>query len=305
TRRIVGRDELGPDAWALAQKLADEDNRLVVTAAPAPGQETAEVVHEALIRNWPALVDWVNRDRAFQSWLRQLKPRVDEWRANPSDEGALLRGGPLAVAEDWVGRRGGEVNEEERAIIAASVALRDAEKRRADDDLKREHARLSEMAAAQANTARAQRRARWALGAIAGVVVAGIGLFAWQYQTDSNKLKEGQDNLAEAQAAYDVSQKDLHKQQAAASELQRSLEAKQLELKHQHANLLGELASVQWGQGNPDAALRFAAKGAEDDLALPAKSVAASASTAALSAAVAQAQWRLAFKTGEGAVTSA
>jgi len=41
TRRIVGRDELGPDAWALAQKLADEDNRLVVTAAPAPGQETA------------------------------------------------------------------------------------------------------------------------------------------------------------------------------------------------------------------------------------------------------------------------
>ena len=207
TRPIVGRDELGPDAWALAQKLADEDNRLVVTAVPALGQETAEVVHEALIRNWPALVDWVNRDRAFQSWLRQLEPRVDEWRANPSDEGALLRGGPLAVAEDWVGRRGGEVNEEGRAFIAASVALRDAEKRRADDDLKREHARLSEMAAAQANTARAQRRARWALGAIAGVVVAGIGLFAWQYQTNSNKLKEGQDNLAEAQAAYDVSQR--------------------------------------------------------------------------------------------------
>jgi hypothetical protein len=37
TRRIVGRNELGPEAWALAQKLADEDNRLVVTAAPAPG----------------------------------------------------------------------------------------------------------------------------------------------------------------------------------------------------------------------------------------------------------------------------
>ena len=69
TRRIVGRDELGPAEWVLAQKLADEDNRLVVTAATTPGQETVEVAHEALIRNWPALVQWVNRDRAFISWL--------------------------------------------------------------------------------------------------------------------------------------------------------------------------------------------------------------------------------------------
>ena len=45
----------------------------MVTAATAPGQETAEVVHEALIRNWPALVDWVNRDRAFISWRNQLR----------------------------------------------------------------------------------------------------------------------------------------------------------------------------------------------------------------------------------------
>jgi hypothetical protein len=77
---------LGPDAWALAQKLADEENRLVVTAASSPGKETAEVVHEALIRNWPALV---TRDRTFQSWLRQLKPRVDEWSANKADDGGL------------------------------------------------------------------------------------------------------------------------------------------------------------------------------------------------------------------------
>src|SRR5208337_1460426 len=86
TRRIVGRAELGPDAWTLAQKLANEDNRLVVTAAPVPGQETAEVVHEALIRNWPTLVEWVSRDRAFISWRNQLKPRLHEWRTNNADE---------------------------------------------------------------------------------------------------------------------------------------------------------------------------------------------------------------------------
>ena len=95
TRRIVGREELGADAWALAQKLADENNRLVVTSAPDEGKETAEVVHEALIRNWPTMMEWMNLDRAFITWRNRLKPRLNEWRANPSDQGTQLRGGQL------------------------------------------------------------------------------------------------------------------------------------------------------------------------------------------------------------------
>jgi WD40 repeat protein len=130
TRRTVGRDELGQEAWALAQRLAGEDNRLIVTSAPVPDRETAEVVHEALIRNWPTLIEWVNRDRAFQSWLRQLKIRVDEWRKEPEDDGTLLRGGPLAAAEDWLARRGDELNDEERDYIEASIGLRDAASKR-------------------------------------------------------------------------------------------------------------------------------------------------------------------------------
>jgi len=121
TRRIVGREELGQEEWALAQRLAGEGNRLIVTSAPAPGHETAEVVHEALIRNWPTFIEWVDRDRTFQSWLRQLKSRVDEWRKHPEDDGTLLRGGPLALAEEWLQRRGDEVSENERNYIEVSV----------------------------------------------------------------------------------------------------------------------------------------------------------------------------------------
>jgi hypothetical protein len=131
TRRIVGRDELGPDAWALSQKLADEHNRLVVTAAPAPGQETVEVVHEALIRQWPTLVTWIIRDRSFQLWLRQLKQRIDEWKVHPEDDGTLLRGSPLAVAEEWLSRRGKEFSGIEKEYVTRSVQLRDLEQRRA------------------------------------------------------------------------------------------------------------------------------------------------------------------------------
>jgi hypothetical protein len=48
TRRMVGRRELGEETWALAQRLADEDNRLVVTNAPIPAssQRAGEVVRE-------------------------------------------------------------------------------------------------------------------------------------------------------------------------------------------------------------------------------------------------------------------
>jgi WD40 repeat protein len=194
TRRIVGRDELGQDAWALAQRLADQDNRLIVTSAPAPDHDTAEVAHEALIRNWPTLIEWVNRDRAFQSWLRQLKLRVDEWRVHPEDQGTLLRGGPLAVAEEWHGRRGDELSAEERTYIEASIALREAVKRQEEEALAREQARLAEIAAgqeqitaeqartaaAQVRTARMQRRALAALAGVGILMLAMLGNVLWQ-----------------------------------------------------------------------------------------------------------------------------
>ena len=291
TRRIVGREELGHQEWALAQRLAGEDNRLVVTAATSPEQETVEVAHEALIRNWPALAQWLSRDRAFISWRNQLKQRLDDWRKSPSDEGTLLRGGPLVVAEDWVARRGEELNAEEKAFVAKSIELRDAEKRKSETELHERQARLKEVAeaqektaeaqremagaqqstagaqkeraAAQVKTGQAQRRAQWALGSIAAVIVLAGALFWWLYATET------------------------------------------LALQHQHANLLGELANTRLANRNPDASLRFAAKGTEDDVSLGSKSDAASTSMTALAAAVSHSDWRLAFRAGEKGVRAA
>lgn len=177
TRRIVGREELGSEAWALAQKLADEDNRLVVTAA-ASGKETAEVVHETLIRNWPTLVEWVNLDRAFQTWLRQLKPRMDDWRANPSDAGTLLRGGPLVVAENWIVQRGGELNDEEKAYVVSSIELRKAERQREKEDLEQKQAGRTAMARERVAGAFVELRGQlWFFIAVAWLVLSSGQLF--------------------------------------------------------------------------------------------------------------------------------
>src|SRR5271156_382656 len=98
TRRAAEHDELGPEVWGLAQELAGEDSRLVVVAAAAPGRETVEIAHEALIANWPALRGAVDANREFGAWLKQLRVFLAEHRKAPDDEGALLRGGPLTVA---------------------------------------------------------------------------------------------------------------------------------------------------------------------------------------------------------------
>jgi hypothetical protein len=130
TRRVAERGELGDAVWSLAQRLAGEGNRLVVTNAPAPSHETAEVVHEALIRNWPTLTGWINRDRAFLSWLRQIKSNIELWSADPADEGPLLRGGMLAQASDWLARRGDDLSPAERSYIETSLHHAEAEERR-------------------------------------------------------------------------------------------------------------------------------------------------------------------------------
>ena len=217
-----------------------------------------EAVHEALIRNWPALMEWLNRDRAFQSWLRQLKPRVDDWRTNPSDDGTLLRGGSLAVAEDWIARRGGEVNEDEKAFVASGVAQRDAEKRRVEEELRREQERLSDIADAQEKRASAQQRVRRALIAVALVIVTSGSLVGWQYGRNSDlqaSLATNQASLMASMAAVERQQKALteawdtgRKKQseldAKDEELKReavSLDTKGVQLKHQHADFLGEL----------------------------------------------------------------
>src|SRR6516165_2539246 len=193
-RRVVDRAELGDDVWSLAQRLAGENNRLVMTNAPIASRETAELVHEALIRHWPKLVDWIDRDRAFQSWLRQIRSNVELYSSEPSDDGPLLRGSMLAQARDWLARRRDELSPAELNYIEASLALQ----QRAEED--REAARqaeirrqqeLGEAAVKLANEQR--RRARIAvLGGIVATmlaiiaVIAGYEFYAARQRADEN-----------------------------------------------------------------------------------------------------------------------
>lgn len=99
TRRRALLDELRPAAAQVAARfdrvsarLVDE--RLLVRGEEA-GRTTLEVAHEALLRHWERLRQWVEEDRERLLQLRKLGEWAAEWQAR----GTLLSEKQLAFAE--------------------------------------------------------------------------------------------------------------------------------------------------------------------------------------------------------------
>jgi hypothetical protein len=78
TRRIATRDEVKEENWDLVKRLADE--RLAVTNRDnSTGVETVEIVHEALIRNWKRLEQWMEVGGDFRRWQEHLRTAIRQW----------------------------------------------------------------------------------------------------------------------------------------------------------------------------------------------------------------------------------
>jgi hypothetical protein len=87
-----------------------------------------ELVHEALIGSWNRLQGWIEADRTFRTWQERLRATMRQWEESGRDEGVLLRGVPLAQAEEWLAERHDEVGKAEREFIETSIALRERRK---------------------------------------------------------------------------------------------------------------------------------------------------------------------------------
>jgi WD40 repeat protein/energy-coupling factor transporter ATP-binding protein EcfA2 len=135
-----------------------EDARAVLDAFIAKRLITAEaddvqIAHEALLRAWPRLREWVDADRAGARVHRQLTAAAEIWRDSGRDPGDLYGGGRLAGVEEWAAqdRHHGELNALEREFLALSVDRRVAEQ----VANRRRTRRLQQLAAALAAVASA------------------------------------------------------------------------------------------------------------------------------------------------------
>lgn len=126
SRRRSTRSELGDERWNLLSRLADEDSRLVVSGrSELTGEDTVELVHEALISGWTRLQGWLAENRDFRIWQERLRFLMRLWEENKRKEDAVLPGVFLDEAESWMDLRSREIAQVEREFIKASQESRD------------------------------------------------------------------------------------------------------------------------------------------------------------------------------------
>ena len=142
TKRRVSYRELLPDDPARAEAvkrvvgiLADRDARLITTQGTGTAEGVVEVAHEALIRGWKKLRQWIDADRAGLRVHRQLTEAAREWEDHRRDASFLFPGTRLAVAREWAESHRYDLNPTESAFLAAS---QEAERKREEQDLEKE-----------------------------------------------------------------------------------------------------------------------------------------------------------------------
>jgi hypothetical protein len=90
-------------------------------------RDGVEIAHEALIRSWPRLRDWLNHDRDGLRTQRQLTEAASTWDSLNRDSDALYRGARLDTAADWATHDGVRLSTRERDFLDASLVARDRE----------------------------------------------------------------------------------------------------------------------------------------------------------------------------------
>ncbi|MGH3129304.1 MAG: protein kinase domain-containing protein, partial [Gaiellaceae bacterium] len=117
--------DLERDRWAADVLGTLADSRLV-----SVGEGSVEVAHEALLREWPRLREWIEEDTEGRRLRRHITEAASEWDAAGRDQGELYRGARLAVALDWSTDHAFELNELERQFVTESREASEQETKR-------------------------------------------------------------------------------------------------------------------------------------------------------------------------------
>lgn len=124
TKRRITRTELdndNPDTTVVLTRLAQ--TRLITL-----DQDSVEIAHEALIRHWPRLRDWLTEDRDSLRIHRELTQATLAWEALNRDPEALYRGTRLARAHEWETTTDTMLTPRERKFLDASLTAQARER---------------------------------------------------------------------------------------------------------------------------------------------------------------------------------
>lgn len=147
------------------------------TPGETPNDTQVEVTHEALVRNWPKLVGWLEDEADNMRRRLRLTAAAEHWESLNRDPSALWRGKLLDEAAQF-----DDLNELEVEFVRSSQAAAEQEEREREEARQRELAQARALAEEQKQRAEAQavaaRRLRYfSYALVALMVLIGVGSF--------------------------------------------------------------------------------------------------------------------------------
>jgi WD40 repeat protein/transcriptional regulator with XRE-family HTH domain len=185
TRRRATFNELilKPDeaasTYAVLKSLADA--RLITTS-----EDSVEVAHEALIREWPTLRGWLEDNRESLRLQRQFTDAAQEWLTTGREPDMLYRGARLAQLREWAQSHNDEMNPLEHEFLNASIESSEREATEREAQRQRELDTARKLAEAERQRAEEQTRSATQLRKRAyyltsaftlALIMAGVALF--------------------------------------------------------------------------------------------------------------------------------
>jgi WD40 repeat protein/basic membrane lipoprotein Med (substrate-binding protein (PBP1-ABC) superfamily) len=146
---LILRPEDAAGTRVVLKALADA--RLIITS-----EDSAEVAHEALIREWPTLRGWLEDDREALRIHRHLTEAAQEWLNSARDPELLYRAVRLGQALEWRVKHSEEMNTLECEFLDASQSWAEQEAAEKESQRRRELEAAQKLADAERQHAAAE-----------------------------------------------------------------------------------------------------------------------------------------------------
>lgn len=99
---LITSESDAPHVESIIRRFAAPGVRFLVTAADEEQGETIEVAHEALIRNWNNLQEWIAECREALRQKHKIEQDAEAWERRGKPRGYLLQGRPLRDAKEFM-----------------------------------------------------------------------------------------------------------------------------------------------------------------------------------------------------------
>ena len=184
-RRILQSELLTLGDRDVVEEVIDRFGRyrlLTFDRDDATRGSTVEVAHEALIRQWERLREWLTESRQDVRLERELLHAATDWDHAQRDKSYLMQGNRLVSFEEWAQSTTLILNELEKTYLQVSLAARD--ERDAIERARQERERELER-----QKARNLRIAAVIFG-VAAVVAVLLSLFAFDQSNKANEQRQ-------------------------------------------------------------------------------------------------------------------